>query len=202
MRHLEKRNLSDCKLHYLDSILGYKLYVPDSYYNYLYFLKNGCPIWIDLGTNGECEVYECSTANQDETYNQLVDIIKSLPKRKGYYCTTMTERTVRRKAKQEGVILGVECRDENDSRQAYIIICNNTVMTQKEGIPCGEIVCIESKNEDALKVLSNFIFREYYINMYRSLLIYYNVKNEIDERYAKCLGLFKNRENLYYRQFE
>jgi hypothetical protein len=75
MRRLGRKNLSVCELRYLCSILGYDSYVPNSYYNYLSYLKNGCPIWIHCGANGECEVYECSTAGQDETYNQLVEII-------------------------------------------------------------------------------------------------------------------------------
>lgn len=202
MKYLGKRNLSDCKLWYLYTILGYNVFIPDSYASYLTFLRKGCPIWICSETNGECVVFECDTDNQDITYEKIVGIIKTFPIRKGYYCFSMYPDSLNGIPKTENVILSFGCNDETNHMQAAIVICEDSDLAQKEKIPCGKIVYLQNNDIKALTALSKFAFKEYTINLFRSLLIYYKAQSDIEEENAKQIGMIKMDDGLYYYQFE
>ena len=199
MKYLGKRNLQECSLIHVYNILGYNVYIPYSYYNPLSFLKQGCPIWINYGDDGVCEVYECNNDNQDITYKDVEEIIKHFPPRHGFYCQPISDGEAYEKG---NIITGAKCLDENNHTLATIIICEDSNLSELKGIPCGKITILENLNDDALNELSKFLFREYNIDRHRSLLVSYVPQNEKDEKNAQIIGMVKKDDGIFYYQFE
>ena len=201
MKYSGKINLSDYKFWYLDTILGYNVFIPYSYICHFDFLKVECPVWICTEPNGECSVYECYTDDQDVTYENIVEIIRTFPKRNGYYCLPVPAESIYSLSKDDKVIFSIACKDENEQTKAAIVVCEDSDLTQKEGIPYGQIVYLQNDDNKAMHKLFDFLFREYYINKHRSLVIYYKAQNDIEEENAK-MRLGKIDDGVYGFQFE
>lgn len=202
MKQIGQRDFSDTPLRKVFAILGYDIYVPDSYYNPLSFLKNGCPMWL-LYDNVKCDIYEC--VSEDTVYSMLADTIKTYyPKRKGYYCKPLTVDITKQLHLEDGDYkeLSIVCYDENDNIKALILIENNETLTAQKGFKCASISYILNKDDNALKVLWEYISNEININRHRGLLISYDASNQCEIGYAKLINMVKKDDGKYYYQLE
>lgn len=57
MEEIGYRNLSEAPCALIKEIRGYKVYIPKSYYNPIAYLKNGCPLWLQVNAKGDCVVF-------------------------------------------------------------------------------------------------------------------------------------------------
>ena len=192
MKYLGNRNLTDSELVNICSILGYPVKIPSVYYNPPSYLKKGCPMWINYGFNGECDVYECDTDDVFILYGHLVQIIKMLPKRKGYYCKQVLG---------VNIITGGKVFNEDEQLQASYIVYEDKGKTAREEVPCGNVAIWHNGNEEAIAVLRDYIGCLYNRKLHRGLLISYKANNEEEELSAKLFELTKMEDGLYYEEF-
>lgn len=202
MKQIGQRNFNDTPLIKVFTILGYDVYVPNSYYNPLSFLNNGCPMWV-LYDDVKCNVYEC--VSEDTVYSMLADTIKTYyPKRKGYYCKPLTVDIIKEKQLESRYYneLSTVCYDENDNIKALILIENNESLSAQKGFKCASIYHILNEDDNALKVLWEYISNETNINRHRGLLISYEASNQCEIDYTKLINMVKKDDGKYYYQLE
>lgn len=202
MKYLGNRNLSEITPRQIYSILGFSIYIEECYYTPISFLNKGCPIWVNYNEDGKCDVYECDS--KETTYNDLVGIIKKLlPKRKGYYCSTLNHSHTKelRIPSKNDYFLNTACFNENDVMMAVVLIEHDEVLSKEKGFECGKITNIISHSQVALKVLSEYLFSIQNDNKHRGLLLSFDATNKQDEDNAMTLGLIKIGGKYYY-QFE
>lgn len=202
MKQIGQRYFNDAPLRKVFTILGYDIYVPDSYYNPLSFLKNGCPMWL-LYDDVKCDIYEC--VSEDTVYSMLADIIKAhYPRRKGYYCKPLSLDITKRLHLENRRYkeLSTVCYDENDNIKALILIEDNERLTAQKGFKCASISYIINKDDNAVKILWEYISDEININRYRGLLISYDANCQCEIDYAHLINMLKKDDGKYYYQFE
>ena len=192
----ETRNLSKIESVKVYCILGYDIYIPKAYDTPISFLKKGCPIWINYNESGDCRIYESNGI--EYLYSSLVKQIKTtFPKRNGYYCAPLYQTMI------QGIYeFSSACYNENNDICAMIEIKYNKELTQEKGVECAEVSNLTSDSDDALKVLSNYIFSDEIVNKHRALLIHYYPKNRKDRHNAMVLGLVRKSKDLYWFQME
>ena len=150
------KNIKDIFPRFIGTILGYDCYVPDTYYNPLAFLKIGCPIWVKVTDDGNCETM---VLEEGYAYSQIAYFIKhNLPKRHGYYCVKP----------QNAHPLSCQLYDENDLFRGEVVVDEHLTITS-----------ITLGNAEENDLLQSYFLMDYNIKGYEWAIIripqeYYN----------------------------
>lgn len=162
------RKLSDIRAIHIGTILGYDIYIPDSYYNPLGYLKKGCPIWIDMTDNGDCDVYHIDDENN--VNNEIYNIIKTLPHKKGIAFVPLTEQVKKDHHISVDDIFGLSTMaiDENGNVQA--IITFDEAQDDKYSLKMSVVMCTDKQ---VLKGLKKYLSSNNTVNKMKGLVIKY-----------------------------
>jgi len=162
-------NVKDISAKKLGTILGYECYIPNSYFNFISFLKKGCPVWIKSDEEGNCDVF---SLNGDNAFEEIASYIKNkLAKRKGYFY---------RRIKESG-ILPISCQILNENE----VVCAEILVTETYQI--SSIKLGSSTENDLLK---DFFLSDYNIKGYESKVLRF-----INSTNSKGKQLFKIRHD-------
>lgn len=149
-------NINSIRAIKLGTILGYECYIPDSYYNFISFLKPNCPIWIKVTEDGNCCIFQLKRGN---AFSEIANFIKTnLEKRHGYYCK-----------KPKGINpLSCQLLDEEDRVCAEILIDDKLNVSK-----------IELGSKEETDWLQTYFLMDYNIKGFESAIIripsnYYN----------------------------
>lgn len=200
MNYLDTRNLTLITPKHVCCLLGYDIFVPDSYYNPIAFLKSGCPIWIKYNEDGDCKIYEIT--NEERWIEETTILIKqSLPRKRGWYCTPLTQSVKQKYSINTGDYheLSAVCYNENDEIKAIITFDEDKRMSSIKGILCASISYVTCYDERALSFVWDYITREYNIKKHRGLLISYTQDHH---KYGELLEMIKDEDGVFYYQFE
>lgn len=203
MRYLGCKNIKDTQLVKVSTILGYDIYVPQSYCMPKVIYQKDCPIWVNYNDNGNCDVFE--TVSKAKLYPTLVGIIKQMyPIRVGYYCKPLTDYFVRELQFNTTHFYEFSsvCFNEKDEIKAAVCIEEYNELSVLKGFECAKITNVLNRDNDAFCVLYNYMFRETNINNYRGLLIQYEPNTQFEIENAKLLSMVKLEDGKYYYQFE
>lgn len=168
------RKLSEIRSVYVGTILGYDIYILDSYYNPLAYLKNGCPIWIKMNENEDCEV--CFIQNENNVDNEIYNKIKTLPKKRGIAFIPLTEQVKKDHNISVNDIFGLSTMsiDENGNIQAIITL--DAVQDEKYSLKMSVAMCT---NKQILKEFKNHLLSNNTVNKMKGFVIkYYPSKSE------------------------
>lgn len=200
MKYLGTNNLTRINPKQIYCLLGYEIFVPDSYFNPLAFLNCGCPIWIKYNDKGECKIYEIT--DKDNWIEETVLVIKqNLPRKRGWYCTSLKQDIKVKHSIHTDDYYGLSavCYNENDEVKAIISLDRDDVLSSREGTPCASIAKIVCYDEEALSFVWDYITRDYNIKRHRGLLISYI---QDSRKYGELLEMIKWEDGLFYYQFE
>lgn len=203
MRHIGHRNIKDTQLVKVLTVLGYDIYIPQSYCLPTAIYQKGCPIWVNYNDNGDCDVFE--TVSKETLYPTLIGIIKRIyPIREGYYCKPLTDVIVRELHfnTTHYYEFSSVCFNEKDEIKAAVCIEEDNELSSLKGFECAKITNVFNKDNNAFFALYNYMFRETNINNYRGLLIMYEPRTQFEIENAKLLSMVKLEDGKYYYQFE
>lgn len=203
MRHIGHKGINDTQLVKVFTILGYDIYVPQTYCHPMAIFQKGCPIWVNYNDSGDCDVFE--TVSKDTLYPTLIGIIKRIyPIRVGYYCKPLTDDIARELQFNTTHFYEFSsvCLNEKDEIKAAVCIEEDNELSILHGIKCAKITNAINKENDALYALYEYMFRETNINKYRGLLIVYEPRTKFEIENAKLLSMVRLEDGKYYYQFE
>lgn len=169
------KNIKNITPQLIGTILGYECYIPNTYFNYLAFLKSGCPIWIKTDNNDD---YEIMILGEGYAYSEIAYFIKqNLPKRHGYYCIKP----------QNANPLSCRLYDENDLLRGEVVVDEHLTITS-----------IIIGNAEENHWLQDYFLMDYNIKGFKSAIIripqeYYNNAKQLfnvltDDGYYIQLG--------------
>lgn len=182
-------NLSQIKPIHIDTILGYEIYVPDSYFNPYGLRKAGCPLWVKIDDDGNSLVHILSSS--ERWLDEITDVISSLPKRHGVAYYPLTEDVIKQYGinTQDPFSLGSVAKDENGIIQAIMAI-------DKDGEDNSMMVSFVYYTDIlVLQELRNHILADYNTDRFKGTMLKYYPTSK--ENLTQVLGLLCDDEHDY-----
>ena len=194
---MEKRNLSQITPQKIGTFLGYTIYVPDSHFNPIAYLKKGCPIWIQVNYEGDCLIHILQKDNVDNT--EIVNFIKTVLKPKlGIACIPLSESVKEELKLSTNDDFGLNCMAQDCDNNIKAVITVDKKHTEEGDIMLISHVSYESI--EALKELREYLFREENRRKYRGKVLWYKPSFRGD--LTDTLSFLKDKNGMSYFQFE
>ena len=196
-KNMETRNLSQIAPRKIGSILGYNIYVPDSYFNPLAYMKKNCPIWIQINDKGDCLIHVLQKDNYDDT--EIVNFIRvNLEPRSGIACEPLSEE-IKEELKlstNDDYRLNCMVQDYENNVKAVITVDKKRTFNGYKMF----ISNIWHNDIPALQELREYLFREENISKYRGEIIWY--KPSAEEDLTDILHFNRGKNGMSFLQFE
>lgn len=187
------RKLSEIRPVYVGTILGYDIYIPDSYYNPLAYLKKGCPIWIKMNENEDCEVFIIQ--NENNVDNEIYNIIKILPRKRGIAFIPLSEQVKKDHNISVNDIFGLSTMAIDEDGNIQAIITFDEITDDKDSLMMSVVTYNEKQ---VLKDLLTHILSDNKTEVLKGRVIKYYPSE--DEDLSKDLGFFQSDDEYSFFQ--